>query len=439
MPMLFRISVLIYLLVPTLAPAFAQEPAAPVKPPTVLEQRQQERDKREADLRAVEGAIRQSDSQKQRAIKEVEQLRGDRTRLNKELIDTTARVRITDESLSLIEGKLGALERNEIALRGSLDARRDVMAEVLAALQRMGRKPPPAVLVHPDDILAAVRASIMLGDVLPELRAEAELLARDLEALVLNRKDQEIERDASKREKEVASADRDRLAALISSRQSQLESTELQLREERQKITSLAREVQTLKELIARMETDIAGAAKAAEAAKRVPLPGNPANRDDAFKDAARLAPKVAFADLRGALALPTAGTIVKTYGSADGYGGVEKGITIMPPSGAIVAAPNDGWIAFSGPYRSYGQVLIVNAGNGYHIVLIGIDHTLVDVGQFVLAGEPIAVMAQRDASSLKSDLPQRGSTLYIELRKDGLPIDSGPWWSQQLNEKARG
>ena len=451
-----------------------ETPARPNGVTQSLEARQQDKQRREEELRAIEGSIRQSDDDKLRAIKLIESLRDDRVKLTKDLIDTTKRVQTTDEKISVIVLKLDALQTQELALKASLDARRDVMVQVLAALQRLGAKPPPAVLVKPDDVLDAVRASIMLGGVLPGLRAEAQQLADDLKALIDNRSAQADERDALVREKLSIVADRERLAALVSSRQGQIDASEQQLREDRQKITTLAKQAQSLKDLIGRMESDIAGAARAAEAAKKVPLPSGQIASVSSFAsanagDPARLSPKFAFADLKGALKLPAAGPIVKTFGVPDGYGGTEKGLTLAPPAGAIISAPNDGWVAFSGVYRSYGQVLILNAGSGYHMVLIGIDHALVDVGQFVLAGEPIAVMAaardnapgpdapksdlrkddppknvvlRSDGSSTdvaKSDLPLRGRSLYIELRKDGQPIDSAPWWAQTSNEKARG
>ena len=424
---------------------------APARRPVSVEERVKEKERREADLQAVEGSIRQSDAEKQKAIRSVETLRGDRAKLAKDLIDTTKRIRNTDERLAVIEGNVAALLSQETALVASLEARRDVMAEVLAALQRMSRKPPPAVLIKPNDMLEAVRAAIMLGSVLPEMRQEAQQLAADLASLVANRKAQDEERAALLKEKIAVAADRERLSALVSARQGQIDASEQQLRDERQKISTLARQAQSLKDLISRMETDIDGASRAAEAARKVPLPTgqnqqNAALSSPTLKDAARLTPKVSFADLRGALSLPTAGEIKKPFGSPDGFGGTEKGITITPPSGAIISAPSDGWIAFSGAYRSYGQVLIINAGSGYHMLLIGVDHALVEVGQFVLAGEPVAVMssiAQADSSqkpdSQKRDLQTRGGSLYIELRKDGQPIDSSPWWAQTTNEKARG
>src|SRR5690606_2243619 len=87
------------------------------------------------------------------------------------------------EDIQDIEGRLVDLRERESALRLSLGARRGVLAEVLAALQRMGLNPPPALLVRPEDALASVRSAILLGAVVPEIREETEMLVSDLSAL----------------------------------------------------------------------------------------------------------------------------------------------------------------------------------------------------------------------------------------------------------------
>jgi len=79
------------------------------------------------------------------------------------------------------------------------------------------------------------------------------------------------------------------------------------------------------------------------------------------FKDPARLAPAIAFADTKGMLPLPVSGTLMKSFGAPDGFGGFEKGISGRHAADAAVSSPTDGWVAFSGPYRSYGQLLIIN------------------------------------------------------------------------------
>ena len=101
---------------------------------------------------------------------------------------------------------------------------------------------------------------------------------------------------------------------------------------------------------------------------------------------------------------------------------------------------PIDGWVVYSGPYRTYGQLLILNAGGGYYMVLAGMDRINVSVGQFVLAGEPVAVMG--DGSGRTAAAAAIGAAqpvLYIEVRKNETAIDPGPWWSKSNIEKARG
>jgi septal ring factor EnvC (AmiA/AmiB activator) len=106
------------------------------------------------------------------------------------------------------------------------------------------------------------------------------------------------------------------------------------------------------------------------------------------------------------------------------------------------VASPSDGWVAFSGPYRTYGQLLIINAGGGYYVVLAGMERINVEVGQFVLAGEPVATMGDGSARTALATVSALGASqpiLYVEFRKDGTAIDPGPWWAKAELEKVRG
>ena len=117
----------------------------------------------------------------------------------------------------------------------------------------------------------------------------------------------------------------------------------------------------------------------------------------------------------------------------------LEKGISIATRAGAQVTAPADGWVVFAGAFRSYGQLLILNVGGGYHVLLAGMDRISVDLGQFVLAGEPVAAMGT--GSHIAAILATGSSqpVLYIEFRKDGAPVDPGPWWVAGEGEKVRG
>lgn len=395
-------------------------------------------------LRGVEDTIRASEDQRRRIEADIESIRADRARLNAALIDTTAKVQDAERQMDAGRTRLTTLVGSENALRKSLDSRRALIADVLAVLQRMGRSPPPAILVRPQDMTQAIRAAMLLGSVIPDLKSETVALAQDLDELAQLRKSIASENESLGQRAQTLAKDKERLTALVAARQQSLTDAEQSLGSQRDRAAELARQASNLKELIARMETEVAPA-KAAAAASRAADEAAAADvqtRASAAKtkDPARLRPAVAFADVKGQVALPAAGAIVKTFGAPDAFGGTEKGVSIATPVAATVASPIDGWVAFSGPYRTYGQLLIINAGGGYYMVLAGMDRINVGVGQFVLAGEPVAAMGDGSArTAAAAAIGAEQPILYIELRKDGTAIDPGPWWAKTDIEKARG
>jgi septal ring factor EnvC (AmiA/AmiB activator) len=390
---------------------------------------------RDQDLKAAREAQSKSIEAEAALKREIEQLGADRRKLNQDLIDTAGRIRGVEAQVTATEARLKPLDDNERSLRKSLDGRRAVIGEVLAALQRIGHRPPPALIASPEDALQSVRTAMLLGAVLPEMRHEVEALANDLAELLNVRKQIAAERDRLKNEIASLDNDRTRMTALVGERQKQQTEREKALDAERARATEFARQVDNLKDLIAKLEQGLDPATRAAREAGRNDM----RPQMSALRDPGRLAPAVAFASLRGQVPIPVNGVKLKEYGAPDGAGGVEKGLSIATRAGAQVTAPADGWVVYAGPFRSYGQLLILNAGNGYHILLAGMDRISVDLGQFVLTGEPVAVMG--NGSHIAAILATGSSqpVLYIEFRKDGIPVDPGPWWAAGEGEKARG
>ena len=112
------------------------------------------------------------------------------------------------------------------------------------------------------------------------------------------------------------------------------------------------------------------------------------------------------------------------------GNGGPQRVLPASVSTRAILpfaSSPSDGWIVYAGGFRSYGQLLIINAGGGYHILLAGLSQIDAQLGQFVLAGEPVGVMSAAAKSSTHTQ--DNAPVLYIEFRKDQRPVDPDPWW----------
>jgi septal ring factor EnvC (AmiA/AmiB activator) len=420
--------------------AAAQETAPKPNPKTdELNIRREDLDKSSEDL----GRTKET-QQKLRA--EIQQLAQERSRLSAELVATASRIRDTEAKMNASETRLADLADTETDIRKKFESRRAVVAELLAALQRMGRNPPPTLLVRPEDALASIRSAIVLGAVLPEIREQAEELAGDLEELGRIRREAVRHRNLLAADRADLKSAQQRLGLLVEVRQTKLKEREQTLAGESRKAAELGRQVQSLEDLIARMEKDVETARKAAEAAAAAAAPEPPAPaastpRQDlaALSDPGRLTPAVAFGSAKGLLPLPVVGTRLRAFGDSDDLGSEQKGLTISTRSQAQVTAPCDGWVVYAGPFRSYGQLLILNAGGGYHVLLAGMEKISVSLGQFVLTGEPVAEMgaASGQIVSVVGGAAKQ-PVLYVEFRKDGQSIDPGPWWALN-SEKVRG
>jgi septal ring factor EnvC (AmiA/AmiB activator) len=394
---------------------------------------------RQEELEKVQAEQKRNAEAAAKLKSELDAIGEDRRKLSQLLIGTAANMRIVEDRITASERRVATLAGNEDTVRRSLASRRAVIAEVLAALQRLGRRPPPALLVSPEDALQSVRAAILLGAVLPDMKVEVDTLVADLSELVRVRTEITAEREVLGRDLAALSQERTRMTVLVQERQRKQSETEKALEAERGRALQLARQADNLKDLIARIEQDIAASARAAAAAQAGTARGDPKNSFAALKDPGRLSPAIAFASAKGALPLPISGIKIREFGAPDGLGGTEKGLWVASRTGAQVTAPCDGWVVYAGPFRSYGQLLILNAGGGYHVLLAGMERISVDLGQFVLTGEPVAVMGGGPQSAAAIATGSSQPVLYIEFRKDGSPVDPGPWWAASGSEKVRG
>jgi murein hydrolase activator len=391
------------------------------------------------ELDAVRARERASAESQAKLRREIDTLGDDRRALNQQLIDTAAHVRAVEANIAATQARLKPLDDRESALRKSLDERRSAIIEILAALQRVGHEPPPALVVQPEDALQAVRTAIALGAAVPEMRTQADALAGDLAEIMKVRKDIDTGRDRLARDLDLLGREQLRLTVLIDERQRKQTVTEQALDDERTRAADLARQVDSLKDLIAKLESGLAPAVRTAHAEAR--SIEEDATRPDlsALKDPGRLAPAITFASARGHLRWPVNGVKIRDFGASDGGSGTVKGQSIATQSGAQITSPCDGWVVYAGAFRSYGQLLILNAGGGYHVLLAGMERISVDLGQFVLTGEPVAVMGGGSQVPAAAATKSKQPVLYVEFRKDGAPIDPGPWWATNEGEKVRG
>ena len=423
---------------PRARPSVPAETGQPAPPPANLD-----------TLKAHEQELEQLRAEQRRTLeneaklkREIESIGDDRRKFNQQIIDTASRVSEVEERIAQTQKRLEALDDGEQRLRRSLEQRRGVITEVLAALQRIGRETPPGLIIRAEDALQSVRSAIVLGAVLPEIRQQAEVLATDLNELLGLRKQVADERGRLARDLFVLADQRHRLSLLVDERQKRQAQAEAALADERQRAAQLARQADSLNQLIAKLEQGLDTASRAARAAARASeqrraLTTRPELA--ALTHPGRLTPAIAFASAKGMLPLPVKGVRIKEFGAADGLGGTEKGLSIAARPGGQITSPCDGWVVYAGAFRNYGQLLILNAGDGYHVLLAGMERISVDLGQFVVTGEPVAVMGNGAQSTAGEAGAISQPVLYVEFRKDGVPVDPGPWWAANEGQKVRG
>ncbi|WP_343315120.1 murein hydrolase activator EnvC [Brucella sp. BE17] len=369
---------------------------------------------------------------------EVSGLKKDQDTITAALIQSAKTDKKLQQDISDIADKLAALREQENGIRASLRSRRGVLAEVLAALQRMGLNPPPAILVRPDDALASVRSAVLLGAVVPEMRQQVEELTGDLKDM--QRVTASIAQEQQKlQQARLEQAEEHKRQSLLLEEKKKLHAiSEQELMAQRKQSEALAAKAGSLKELISSLDEQMASVRGAADAARKAEADRLAAAREragEAVPDNSHLRAQTDFASLQGRLVLPAAGKTARNFGQKDGAGGTMMGQVVETQPSATITSPSDGVILYAGTFRSYGQLLILDAGNGYHIVMAGMGRIDVSQGQFVLAGEPVGAMGEKLLASVAPiEVGNGAPLLYIEFRKDGKPVDPAPWWSERLS-----
>lgn len=364
--------------------------------------------------------------------------------LSERLISMTARVQAREAKITAGEDRLAQLDLEEQALKDQLRRRRKTLADLLAGLQRLEQNPPPALIVKPNDALAALRSAMLLGAIVPELKAEATAISRNLSRLVELRS--AIKRERKGLETNVARLlqEREEIETLLAKKQAMASKTHNERKEYRRLATSLSGHAKNLRSLISALEKKrkqrLKAEQKLAEKLAKEQLQAQErAKLEEKRRLAVLKAPRTRFSKNRSKINYPAQGKRLYTYGDKKPDGAIAKGVALATRSNAQVTAPADGTVVYADEFRSYGRLLIINAGEGYHLLLAGLGSLTVSAGQMVRAGEPIGTMGEKavsGAAGTGADLNR--PILYVEFRRNGNSIDSRPWWAGS-SSKVRG
>lgn len=395
-------------------------------------------------LQAVEKAIEEGRAKQAELAKQAETLAAELGKLRSDAVETAHAAQTHEAALTRFDAQLAGLANEEKTKLAALTLERARQAKLLMALTQLAHDPPEGLAFEPGDPIDLLHGGILLSAAVPPILERARLLRielatlSDLRAQIADTKEhQRVEGDALAR-------DEARIAELIAQKAAWQRQAAQGAQASGQRLMQLAAQASDLHELIERLDAEQKREdaerqkREEEETARQARLAAPPQTAKGPAVEVAAPAPVLLdptrpksirpFAQARGRMVYPVSGAMVRRYGEPDELGLDSKGLTLETRPGAQVVAPFDGRILFAGPFKGYGQILIIGHGDGYHSLVAGLDRVDASVGQWLVAGEPIGVMSAGGAKP----------RLYLELRHDGQPINPLPWLATR-DEKVNG
>ena len=401
-------------------------------------------------------------------------------RLRRDSIAAASRAQELERQLSNVEVAVAFRRAAELRQRARLAERNVQLTVTLAALQRMALQPSETLLASPGGALETARTALLLSATVPELERRAAEVRNDLDRLAALTNATSDERDALASTRAALTAEQAGIEDLAGQKLQLQQEALAAGAEAARRVQRLAEEVEDLQELVERLaaeaqerrrrdtqaalavlrraedlrrrqqtaapvEPPAAEAPEAASTGEVASVPNVGAVREsDPSRDlgAAAVPPEPlvaslpssplvrpgsvrAFPSVRSSLRLPVAGHVAVSFGEelAGGIDARARGIYMESRPRAQVA--------FAGPFRRYGLLLIIEHDGRYHSLLSGLERIDAVVGQWVLAGEPLGMMGGQEGGA-------GAPRLYYELRRDSQPINPLPWLAMD-EERARG
>ncbi|MBR5482895.1 MAG: peptidoglycan DD-metalloendopeptidase family protein [Alphaproteobacteria bacterium] len=383
------------------------------------------------DLEYVQQQVREESSKHKKLQQQADKISREMKQINNLMIKKAKQIQNVEEKTSLMEKEIIKLQKDLKEAEEAFLSEDKKLITNLYALQNLAQKPTEALFVQPLTPVEIVRSAMLLRETVPFLATEAAIIRKELNKI--NDKKQKIERQIVKisRSKRELENERAKMKDLRAQKSAMMKKISNQTKETQNKIKQLADQAKDIKELLEKLEKERkARATLEAERREKARREREEleayrkerdysSSKDDLIKSQPEFIKETgkAFAKAKGKLSKPAMGGIVIAYGQETSKGVTSKGISIKTRSQAQVVSPYDGSVIFAGPFRGYGKLIIIEHGEGYMSLLAGMNEIECEVGQMLLAGEPVGQMPD-----------DNNSNLYMELRKDNKPIDPEAW-----------
>jgi septal ring factor EnvC (AmiA/AmiB activator) len=363
-------------------PAFAEAPPLPAR--------------KTGDLPSLQKQLQEEQARKEQLSGSLKSAEAELTATKQEMVRAGESVRAHEALVRGLQERIEKLAAESAATETGLAKNYGAISDLILTLTRMRRVPPETLIVRPGAPLATAQSAMLLEGMLETVHAQAVTLSENLRKLHEMRQQLEADRAQAEQAQAALEAKYAEIAALAKKRTKLYKELDSSYRTSAAAVDRIAAQAQNLQDLMNRLEQE------KADTGQEAPPPSSLFS-----KKSSRKAPS----------ALPVYGKIRTSYGEKDDIGATSQGVTIEAQPKALVVSPFSGTIKFSGNFKNYGPVVIIQHEKKYHSLLIGMDRITASTGERVDAGEPVGRLP---SASSRGGPP----TLYYELRLKGRPVD---------------
>lgn len=361
-----------------------------------------------ADLKRVEQQLKSARALEQEHERKANEVSADMQSVRRQMVQAAKNIQEKEQQLSDLDKQQAALVTRQKELEKKLALTQKQLVKLTTGMQTLAIRPASFLWIQPQAPVDNLRSRLLMQYSLPVIGKTTDQTRQDLAELTVIRN--ELANKISQARTTTAQLEERsiQMEKLLQQKAVLQHQYQASYDQAKKRATQLANQAGDLKDLLSQLEAE--RRKKEEERQQQARLRQQPAHPTSAV-------PKDAFERSFGALPLPVRGQAAQNFGDITPSGAHVKGMTLMTRPRAQVIAPFDGTVLFSGPFQSYGQLLILDCGGGYVVLLAGMETINAAVGQELLTGEPIGTTRAANAH------------LYIEIRKDGQAIDPKGWF----------
>lgn len=385
------------------------------------------------ELERVEKAVELQNIEHRKLQAQANQINMELTQVSQEMVNAARLIQNNEEKLSQMEGQLDVLKESLKKAEEEFATEDDNLIKTLSALQNLALKPTEALFVQPLTPVEIIRSAMLLRETVPHLEENAERIRLELEQVQKKKDLVETQVAEISKQKTLLERNHANMTQLVQKKSKIRNAVEIKSEKAKKNMDKLASQAQDLRDLFDKLENErITKQRKAEEERKQreaklreeeQKMAEQKKAEETQSADLIKYNQQVitdagkAFVKAKGKLPMPARGQIVSYYGEEKVKGVTSKGIIVDTREQAQVIAPFDGSVVFAGQFRGYGNMIIIEHGEGYLTLLAGLGTIDSEVGQMLLAGEPVGQM------------PEDGETkLYVEMRRNNKPINPLAW-----------